>query len=74
MVFSNIDTDPKITLQLGVTEASFWFEAHAQVKNLVVHLSRMEDEDEPQRSGRWCFTDGLWKNKKVYSGQGWYSP
>ena len=24
-------------------------------------------------SGRWCFTDGSWKDKGLHSGQGWYS-
>ena len=24
-------------------------------------------------SGRWCFIYGLWKDKELFLGQGWYS-
>lgn len=24
-------------------------------------------------SGRWCFTDGFWKDHDPFSGQGWYN-
>ena len=24
-------------------------------------------------SGRWCFIDGSWKDKNLFSGQGWFS-
>lgn len=27
----------------------------------------------PAILGRWCFTDGSWKTKEPFSGQGWYS-
>lgn len=51
MVFNNINTDPIETLQLAVTETTIWFGAHAQVISLVVQLSKLEDEDLPQRLG-----------------------
>ena len=51
MVFNNINTDPIETLQLLVTETTIWFGAHAQVISLVVQLSKLEDEDLPQRLG-----------------------
>ena len=27
----------------------------------------------PSIQSRWCFTDGSWKNQKIYWGQRWYS-
>ena len=27
----------------------------------------------PDIPGRWCFTDGSWKEHEFFSGQGWYS-
>ena len=27
----------------------------------------------PSIPGRWCFTDGSWKEGDIFSGQGWFS-
>ena len=27
----------------------------------------------PSIPGRWCFTDGSWKDEEIFLGQGWYS-
>ena len=27
----------------------------------------------PSISGRWCFTDGSWKEGDMFSGQGWFN-
>ena len=72
-VFSNLDIDPRDTLKLAETESALW--AEAQIKNeqgsdqtrLVVNATL------PTISGRWCFTDGSWKENDRFSGQGWCS-
>jgi len=33
----------------------------------------VEDRTLPAIPGRWCFTDGSWKENDTFSGQGWYS-
>ena len=63
--------DPRDTLKLAETESILWAEAqiakeqragpHAEVPTL------------PLSQGRWCFTDGSWKEDSGFSGQGWFS-
>ena len=70
-VFSNLDMDPRDTLKVAETESTLWTEAqtvkeqrtgpHAEVPAL------------PLIQGRWCFTDGSWKENGVFSGQGWFN-
>ena len=65
-VFSNLDIDPRDTLNLAETESTLW--AEAQVMNIQQVLHQAEVTHRPRRVGRWCFIDGSWKDKKVFSG------
>ena len=33
----------------------------------------MEVRHLPIITGRWCFVDGSWKDREIYSGQDWYN-
>ncbi|XP_018453986.1 uncharacterized protein LOC108825151 [Raphanus sativus] len=68
-VFSNLDIDPRDTLKIAVTEAKIWEDA----KVVSVPVVDRPIPSLPIIPGRWCFTDGSWKDKDVFSGQGWYS-
>ena len=70
-VFSNIDIDPRDTLKIAELESTLWAEAQVIRDQPVapdVHISSIQTN-----SGRWCFIDGSWKDKDLFSGQGWYS-
>ena len=69
-VFSNLDMDPMDTLKLAETESRLWAEAQ------VLHDQRTAPQINmtlPSVPGRWCFTDGSWKEGSNFSGQGWLS-
>ena len=70
-VFSNLDIDPRDTLKLAATESTLW--AEAQILNEQRTTQTVEDRTLPAIPGRWCFTDGSWKENDTFSGQGWYS-
>ena len=70
-VFSNLDIDPRDTLKLAETESSLWAEAH--IVNEQRTVSHVEVRSLPSIPGRWCFTDGSWKENDIFSGQGWFS-
>ena len=61
-VFSNLDIDPMDTLTLAETEATLWARA-----------PDIGTETLPSIPGRWCSTDGSWKDNELMAGQGWYS-
>ena len=63
--------DPRDTLKLAETESTFW--AAAQVLNENMIVSSIEVTTIPFITGRWCFTDGSWKENDIFSGQGWLS-
>lgn len=70
-VFSNIDIDPRDTLKIAELESKLWTEAQVLRHQRVaqdVQISSIQTN-----SGRWCFIDGLWKDKDFFSGQGWFS-
>ena len=70
-VFSNLDMDPRDTIKLAETESTLWAEAH------IVKEQRAGPHAEgsalPLIQGRWCFTDGSWKEDSSFSGQRWFS-
>ena len=70
-MFSNINIDPRETHKLAELESTFWAEAHVIKNQRLVH----EVHTRPilANSGRWCFTYGYWKDKDLFSGQGWFS-
>ena len=70
-VFSNLDMDPKDTLKLAETEATLW--AEAQLLNEKKTDTHVPVTSLPAIPGRWCFTDGSWKEGDLFSGQGWFS-
>ena len=69
-VFSNLEMDPMDTLKLVETESTLWAEAqvlHDQKTAPQINMTL------PSIPGRWCFTDGSWKEGSNFSGQGWLS-
>ena len=70
-VFSNLNIDPRETLQLAELESALWAEAQ------VVTDQQRERQVQPitplATPGRWCSIDGSWKDKELMSGHGWYS-
>ena len=70
-VFSNLEIDPRDTLKLAETESTLWAEAQ------LLKDQKMGAETQvtlpPSIPGRWCFTDGSWKEGDMFSGQGWFS-
>ena len=70
-VFSNLDIDPRDTLKLAETESTLWVEAHVLKENK--RVLPVEPTTFPLIPGRWCFTDGAWKENDTFSGQGWLS-
>ncbi|WZZ07561.1 hypothetical protein YC2023_093482 [Brassica napus] len=69
-VFSNLDIDLRETLRLAEVESTLW--AEAQVSN---NRCAQEVQVRPNvgTTGRWCFTDGSWKDNDLFSRQGWLS-
>ena len=59
------------TLKMAETESKLW--AEAQILNDQKLNPQVEATILPSIPGRWCFTDGSWKENEVFSGQGWYS-
>ena len=70
-VFSNIDIDPRETLNLAELESTLWAEVH--VTNNPMEVNVVPTRPNVGTIGRWCFTDGSWKDKDLFSGQGWFS-
>ena len=66
-----MDIDPRETLQIAELESSLW--AEAQVVNDPTRGHQVQTSSTLVTQGRWCFIDGSWKDKEVFSGQGWYS-
>ena len=69
-MFSNLDIDPRETLKIAELESALWAEAHVSNSQRMVH--QVQDRSIPAIPGRWCFTDGSWKDTDIFSGQGWY--
>ena len=63
--------DPRDTLKLAETESTLWGEA--QLLNIQRVTPTTQVAIVPSIPGRWCFTDGSWKEHDCLSGQGWYS-
>ncbi|XP_018462435.1 uncharacterized protein LOC108833522 [Raphanus sativus] len=72
-VFSNLDVDPRDTLQLAETESRLWLDAQISSDQRSDQVRPDINSPLPVIPGRWCFLDGSWKDKEVFSGQGWYS-
>ena len=70
-VFSNLDIDPMDTLRLSETKSTLWAEAQILDEQRIV--SQVVVTSLPPIPGRWCFTDGSWKEGDIFSGQGWFS-
>ena len=70
-VFSNLDIDPRETLNLAELESTLWAEVH--VTNNPMEVNVVPTRPNVGTIGRWCFTDGSWKDKDLFSGQGWFS-
>ena len=64
-VFSNLDMDPVDTLKLAETESTLW--AEAQILN-AQRTAPQINTILPSIPGRWCFTDGSWKEGFNFSG------
>ena len=63
--------DPRDTLKLAETEFTLWVEAH--ILNEQKTVPQLEVTTLPSIPGRWCCTDGSWKEDDIFSGQGWFS-
>ena len=61
----------KETLQKTKLESSLW--AEAQVARDPTRGHQVQPSSTLVTQGTWCFIDGSWKDKEVFSGQGWYS-
>ena len=70
-VFSNLDIDPTDTLKIAELESTLW--AEAQVAKNQMREHQVQNRSTEPNLGRWCFIDGSWKDKELFSGQGWYS-
>ena len=70
-VFSNLDIDHRKILKLAETESTHWAEAHILNEHRIV--LQVEVTTLPSIPGRWCFTDGSWKENDIFSGHGWLS-
>ena len=70
-VFSNLDVDPRETLRLAELESTLWAEAHVK-KNQKPEV-QVQTRTPLVTLGSWCFIDGSWKDKDIFSGQSWYS-
>ena len=66
-----MDIDPRETLQIAELESSLW--AEAQVVNDPTRGHQVHITSTLATSGRWCFIDGSWKDKDLFSGQDWFS-
>ena len=67
-VFNNLDTDPREILKLAELESALW--AEAQILTVQKKEIQVQTRIPLVTSGRWCFIDGSWKDKKLFSGQG----
>ena len=72
-VFSYLDIDPRDTFKLAEKESLLWAEAHISLTQGINQTRLPVEATIPFIPGRWCFTDGSWKNQKIYLAQGWYS-
>ena len=70
-VFSNVDFDPRDTLNLAGTESTLWAETY--ILNEQRNVRHIEVTILPSIIGICCFTDGSWKENDIFSGQGWFS-
>ena len=70
-VFSNLDIDPRETLNLDELESRLWAETHVINNPRLVHEVQIRSNSGTTR--RWCFTHGSWKDTDLFSGQGWFN-
>ena len=68
---SNLDMDPMDTHKLAETESTLWTEA--QILNEQRTIPQIVDTILPSIPGRWCFTNGSWKEGDIFLGQGWFN-
>lgn len=57
-IFSNINVEPRDTLNLAETESLLWTEAHASVTQGITQSRETERASLPSVSVRWSFMDG----------------
>ena len=62
--------DPRDILKLAETESTLW--AEADILNIQREIPPAEVATLPLIPGRWCFTNGSWKENDPLSGQVWY--
>lgn len=55
------------TFKFAKTESALWAEAQTLS---TPKEPRQDSMNFPLISGWWCFTDGFWKYKELFSGQG----
>ena len=63
--------DPRETLRLAELESALW--AEAQIVTDQKRESQVLTRHTLETTRRWCFIDGSWKEKELFSVQGWYS-
>ena len=64
-MFSNLDIDARDTLRLAEVESTLW--AEVQVINNHRLVQEVQVRPDLRTTGRWCFTDGSWKDKDLFS-------
>jgi len=62
--------DLRDTLKLVKTESLLWAEAQNSQTQGMDRTQVPVPLTIPSIPGRWCFTDGSWKNEDRYSGEG----
>lgn len=66
MIFSNIDTNPRDTIQLAEAESRLWLEAHGLLVRQNNQAMEVDMATLPQISGRWCYMDEPWKTENKF--------
>ncbi|KAL0715042.1 hypothetical protein Bca4012_022021 [Brassica carinata] len=72
-IFSDLDVDSRDTLKFAETESRVWAEALETIAQTVTQSRDLENVVLPNIPGHWCFTDGSWKDKDLFTGHAWYS-
>ena len=69
-MFSNLVIDPRDTLKITKLESTLWAKAHVVKDQTREHQA--QNRPTVLTSRRWCFIDSSWKDKDLFSRQGWY--
>ena len=68
-----MNIDPRDTLKLAEMESILWVEAQSSLTQGIDQTRPSVTSMVPTILGRWCFTNGSWKDQDNFSVQGWYS-